>query len=324
MANEEHLYKFNEMSIADWNEWREANPDVVPDLSGGRFQAEHLHQRNLHNALLTKVTILGKNLVGALIKGADLKGVDLTGVDLTAVDLTGAALKGANLSGANIKNANFFRAKLSSTKFEGVVNASKAKSLEMAIQSAELIDGGFISVKRTFCDRWLNWEIIGLAGRLPLFAASYSALILIPLFFYGLAFYNSKVQHMLDWAGSVAKPDPNYNFAKIALETLHQQPIPSHSFVFIVSTVVLAFAATIYTFACPSRVKEFTQEVWVYQFGNALIQYWPYAWKYENLRIACAVCYLFGGGGVALVILIKVSRAATFIWNNSNLPWFLS
>jgi hypothetical protein len=143
------------------------------------------------------------------------------------------------------------------------------------IWKGELSDGGFESVKRTFCELWLNWEIIRLAGRLPLFAASYLALILIPLFFYGLAFYNSKVDLMLTWADTVAKSDPNYDFAKLILETLRQQPTPSQSLFFVVSTAVLAFAATIYTFACPSRIKEFTEDVWVHQLGHRLVHYWP-------------------------------------------------
>ena len=47
---------------------------------------------------------------------------------------------------------------------------------------------------------WLDWEKVRIAGRLPLFAASYSVLIAIPLFFYVLEIYNDKVGLIRGWA----------------------------------------------------------------------------------------------------------------------------
>jgi hypothetical protein len=49
-----------------------------------------------------------------------------------------------------------------------------------------------------------GWERLRTVGRLPLFGLSYTALILIPIVFYGLAFYNSKVELIRTWAEQVA------------------------------------------------------------------------------------------------------------------------
>jgi hypothetical protein len=110
-------------------------------------------------------------------------------------------------------------------------------------------------------------------GRLPLFGASYTALILIPIVFYGLALYNDKIELIRAWAeqgGTV----PDY-----LLGRLRPRPIPSQSFVVLLSTGLLAVGSTLYTFFCPSRVKEFSRDQWCDQPGRSLLHYWPLAWS---------------------------------------------
>lgn len=89
MANPEHVAILKQ-GVEVWNEWRAANPDVIPDLSDA-------HLENL-------------DLVGAHLSGADLSLSKLTWANLRAADL-----KGANLSFAEVRACNLLSADLEET-----------------------------------------------------------------------------------------------------------------------------------------------------------------------------------------------------------------
>src|SRR5262245_4098997 len=69
MANPEHL-EILRRNVEEWNKWREANPDVWPNLSK-----------------------------------ADLSGADFNGANLSKAKLSGAKLEGADLIRANLSKA---------------------------------------------------------------------------------------------------------------------------------------------------------------------------------------------------------------------------
>ena len=156
-----------------------------------------------------------------------------------------------------------------------------------------------------------------------MFSVSYIALICIPIVFYGLALYNDKVEILCTWAEQVASaPDnPLHRLATLFRERLHPQPIPSQSFILLVSTSLLAVASTLYTFCCPSRIKEFSRDQWCDQLGNSLLHYWPLAWKHRWIRLICVACYVLGGLGVLWVIVNKVWNVAKFILKHSTFSW---
>jgi hypothetical protein len=56
------------------------------------------------------------------------------------------------------------------------------------------------------------------------------------------------------------------------------------------STILLAVGSTLYTFFCPSRIKEFSCDQWCDQLGHSLLHYWPLAWKHRYIRLTCAAC----------------------------------
>lgn len=58
MANPEHVRRAG-YAIANWNRWRDENPDVVPDLSGADLQKADLSHADLTGARL-KATQLAK------------------------------------------------------------------------------------------------------------------------------------------------------------------------------------------------------------------------------------------------------------------------
>lgn len=84
MANPEHL-KLISKSIKEWNEWRDLNPEMKPELS--------------------KVDLNGKDLTGANLSWADLRETNLSGSVLTGANLNEAHLSWSNFSRATINNA---------------------------------------------------------------------------------------------------------------------------------------------------------------------------------------------------------------------------
>ena len=71
VANEEHLQIIRQ-GVAEWNDWRKKNPELLPDLSGAK---------------LSKAYLDDANLVAANLSGADLSGANLRSADLACADL---------------------------------------------------------------------------------------------------------------------------------------------------------------------------------------------------------------------------------------------
>jgi hypothetical protein len=224
---------------------------------------------------------------------------------LDEADLTEACLLTVNLARANFRWANLFR-----TQLHGVRGAHHASNLETvrftppaSIHTQSPINDAreFDTCLRPWPERWLDWELLRVVGRLPLFGMSYTALILIPIVFYGLALYNDKIDLVRTWAEHVtALPDhPMHQLAPLVLERLHPRPIPNQSFLLLLSTLLLAVGSTLYTFFSPSRIKEFSRDQWCDQLGRSLLHYWPLAWMKRYVRLACAACYALGGAGAA-------------------------
>jgi uncharacterized protein YjbI with pentapeptide repeats len=105
MANSEHLAKLEE-GVDAWNDWRKANPGIVPDLNGA----------DLIGADLSRVDLDGADLGMANAGNARLGGAGLGGADLIWADLRGADLQGADLSGASIGYTTFGNNDLSDVK----------------------------------------------------------------------------------------------------------------------------------------------------------------------------------------------------------------
>jgi hypothetical protein len=76
MANKEHL-KIIKQGVKVWNQWREENPLVEPDLSGASLSEADLFGSNLSWTNLSEANLGGANLCRADLSGADLSGTDL-------------------------------------------------------------------------------------------------------------------------------------------------------------------------------------------------------------------------------------------------------
>lgn len=151
MADPEQ-FKILEKGLEAWDEWREKNPDIQPnlieaDLSGANLSKADLSGANLRNANLSNADLLWAVLNGADLRRANLFGADLSEANLREADLSWtnlsnanlqvADLHGADLSWANLNNAKVYKANLSSAKFRstiiGNMNLNNVSGLESTI-----------------------------------------------------------------------------------------------------------------------------------------------------------------------------------------------
>jgi uncharacterized protein YjbI with pentapeptide repeats len=301
-----------------------SNHDLADiDLSGRDLQ----HTRFQH-ARLSGTKLLGSNLTGADFSSSALDNANFTNANLTQASLShanlsmailvGASLYRANLQQANlteadVTDADFCEAILQDSIFDGVIGTFRARNLRTS--NVERDVRYFANVVREWPERWFDWERIRIAGRLPLFGVSYSALILIPAYIYALEIYNRWVNAAKAWAEGPSLPA---SASKTILAHLHEEPTPSKWGLLLASTFLLAIASTIYTLRCPSRVKSFSRDEWCDEHGHSLVHYWADAWKWRPLRLLCAAMYLLGGLGAGGVLALKVWNAAVILYHSPS------
>jgi hypothetical protein len=114
MADEEHLQIIRQ-GVDIWNEWRQKNPELIPDLSGADLSGANLGGANLSEAVFSEADLSRANLSGANLSKAYRGGADLFLANLSRASLTGAMpygallietdLRGADLTGSSIYGA---------------------------------------------------------------------------------------------------------------------------------------------------------------------------------------------------------------------------
>lgn len=153
MADKTQL-RILDRGVGAWNEWRRANPTVLPDLSNAslnnrNLNGAHLEGGNLERILLRNSTLFGANLsysrlclaklTRANLSEADLSGADLGSAGLFGADLSGANLSHAKLDGANLRRVNLTGAKLNSANLTQV--SFQNANLSNADLTSSTIDG---------------------------------------------------------------------------------------------------------------------------------------------------------------------------------------
>ena len=116
-------------SVAAWNNWRQENPELSPNLKG--------------------VILNGVDLKGINLAGADLSGADLMGANLSGADLGGAILEEADLKGADLTNANLKKAKLEAAKF-----------IEATIKTADFTDADLTNADLSRTGQYLPCALV--------------------------------------------------------------------------------------------------------------------------------------------------------------------
>jgi uncharacterized protein YjbI with pentapeptide repeats len=174
MANQRHVEMLTRNGVDQWNQWREEEPSVRPDLSeadlrGAKLGSVDLHEADLRGANLWKADLSsaelrGSNLWKANLGGANLEGANLWKADLSRADLGGGWLRGSNLteadlseadlSKADLRNANLWKANLSRAILNG------ATLIEANLRGANLSEAKLIQAKL----RWANLSGADLRG----------------------------------------------------------------------------------------------------------------------------------------------------------------
>ncbi|HEV8484757.1 MAG TPA: toll/interleukin-1 receptor domain-containing protein [Blastocatellia bacterium] len=129
MANEEHL-KILRQGVKAWNQWRERNPEIQPNLSGAGLKSEDLTNANLSHTDMTD----------AILCYANFKTTDLSYAILKAADIRGASFVQATFNYASFEDTDFDRAIVGWTAF-GSNDLSLAKGLDTVYHAGPSIIG---------------------------------------------------------------------------------------------------------------------------------------------------------------------------------------
>lgn len=113
MADRKHLERLRE-GAESWNDWRQANSNLTPDLTEA-----NLINAQLERAVLDGCDLRGADLSKAQLSHASLHGANLDSATLILGDLLGASLNEANLSGASFFGAFLFGTRLKSARLRG-------------------------------------------------------------------------------------------------------------------------------------------------------------------------------------------------------------
>lgn len=111
MANEEHL-AILQQGIRFWNDWRNKNPGVIPDLSNTDLSRVNLCFVDFRRANCRKIQLAETNLTHAWLSETNFIGANLFKANLTNAQLEYAELSEANLRKANLSKAILARADL--------------------------------------------------------------------------------------------------------------------------------------------------------------------------------------------------------------------
>jgi uncharacterized protein YjbI with pentapeptide repeats len=160
MANDEHV-ELLKQGVANWNAWRNENPDIRPDLSHADLSGTDLFRAELSLANLFQADLSGANLVEAHLSRALLGSANLTGADLShaifdVADLFRADLSGANLTRALLAGADLTFAHLTGAKLMGAhldrVDLTKADLTRAELTKANLEGATFVDTDLTGAD----------------------------------------------------------------------------------------------------------------------------------------------------------------------------
>ena len=136
MASSNHVDILKE-GVRKWNEWRDENPTIPPDLTKADLSALNLRGVNFIGADLYKALFVKSDLAGADFGGANLLEANLQEAILTKTELTEAIFRDANLCKTQINNAIAYKADFSHTNL-GEANLSYSEFNEAKFDNADM------------------------------------------------------------------------------------------------------------------------------------------------------------------------------------------
>ena len=136
MANKKHFAKLKE-GVKIWNQWRENNRNIKPDLNGANLEGVNLNGANLEGANLERANLRSANFELANLRSANLIGTNLELANLERANLRSSYLWSAKLKGVQLSGASLCFAKLKDVDLSNV-NLCSAKLKDTDLHSANL------------------------------------------------------------------------------------------------------------------------------------------------------------------------------------------
>lgn len=99
MADPDHI-KILEQGVEVWNQWRQDNPHIRPNLRKAKLLGKSLQHYDFNDTNLRRANLSHANLSHASFRRADLRRADLPGATLIEADLTSAIMIETNLEKA--------------------------------------------------------------------------------------------------------------------------------------------------------------------------------------------------------------------------------
>jgi hypothetical protein len=122
---EEH-FEYLQKGVKDWNQWKDDNPDIWPNLIGVDLQNQDLTGYDLHYAFLQRA-----NLAGAILRDAWLSCTHFEQANLAGVDLSGAYAEWGLFYETNLDNCIAMETDFTKANFENAsaVGANLASAI---------------------------------------------------------------------------------------------------------------------------------------------------------------------------------------------------
>ena len=159
--NPKHLAILKQ-GVSAWNNWREANSNIYPDLSKANLSYLNLtssdfknNRNRLHATMKQASYIIEKrynydiNLINVNLSGANLRFSNLQFANLSGANLSGAFLEGTILTAAKLQQVNLENTKCSGSHF------NKAIFVDVNCRKALFLYANFTKAKFARCDLFL-------------------------------------------------------------------------------------------------------------------------------------------------------------------------
>ncbi|MCH8344697.1 MAG: pentapeptide repeat-containing protein [Planctomycetes bacterium] len=269
---------------------------------------------NLRDAQLDFADLSGSVFnAGCVLTGASLKRAKLSGASL---QLNPAPLDGTDFSGADLSLCDFGGSIVGRAIFigtKGLYGPRKARDIGQWKHTEEAV------VRRRweslFGSQLFAWDKMRTIRSLHLRAASYFTFLIIVIYVGVARWYQHEVDALQDWARQHMDDDSSALTAWIAAIP-DNLPVPSPFVLQLFAIVFLAVAATIYSYACPDIIQEWSRTKWVDEQDEAELEYRAAAFGYRWWRYICAffywpgalytIYYLISRGFDTLVFLLSL------------------
>jgi len=189
MANPNHVARLLK-GVEAWNQWRQENWNIKPDLTGLDLRREHgfkrsslwdgrrrridlsdvnfggvdLSQSDLRGAEMTNASIVDATLVAADLRDTNLKGSDFKGSRLAGAQFVGAVLHDASLVETDLKAADFWQADLAGADLEAA-NLEQSNFNKSSLRGANLSRANLYECDLRYADlRGANLDHAGVIG----------------------------------------------------------------------------------------------------------------------------------------------------------------